>query len=140
MANKLKLGENHRRVVSVLLRGVERACNEIEAALSDSDSLLYRVSADLSVEQQQALRKMTDRVRAELARISSQIDLDVSVHSRRRRILALLSSSIVNLEESTPEKLRGYGELSAEAKTKLESEFARLLALLNEMESAIERT
>lgn len=140
MTSKLKLGENHRRVVSVLLRGVERACNEIEAALSDSDSLLYRVSADLSVEQQQSLRKMTDRVRAELARISSQIDLDVSVHSRRRRILALLSSSIVNLEESTPEKLRGYGELSAEAKAKLESEFASLLALLNEMESALERT
>ena len=139
MANKLKLGENHRRVVSVLLRGVERACDEIEAALGDSDGLLYRVSGDLSVEQQQALRKMTDRVRAELARISSQIDLDVSVHSSRRRILALLSSSIVNLEESTPEKLRGYGELSAEAKGKLESEFARLLALLNEMESAFER-
>ena len=140
MGNKLKLGENHRRVVSVLLRGVERACDEIEAALGDSDGLLYRVSADLSTEQQQSLSKMAESVRAELARIVSQIELDVSVHSRRRRILALLSSSIVNLEESTPEKLRGYGEISAEAKAKLESEFARLLALLNEMESAVERT
>ena len=139
MASKLKLGENHRRVVSVLLRGVERACNEIEAAVGDSDGLLYRVSADLSTEQQQYLSKMAERVRAELARITSQIELDVSVHSRRRRILALLSSSIVNLEESAPEKLRGYGELSAEARAKLESEFSRLLALLNEMESAIER-
>lgn len=139
MAAKLKLGENHRRVVSVLLRGVERACNEIEAALGDSDGLLYRVRADLSLEQQQSLRKMIERVRTELARITSQIELDVSVHSRRRRILALLSSSIVNLEESTPDKLRGYGELPSEAKAKLESEFTSLLALLNEMESALEK-
>ena len=139
MNTKLKLGENHRRVVSVLLRGVERACGEIEAALGDSDGLLYRVSADLNLEQQQSLRKMIERVRAELARIASQVELDVSVHSRRRRILALLSSSIVNLEESTPDKLRGYGELSAEAKSRLETEFARLLELLNEMESALDK-
>jgi len=138
MTAKLKLGENHRRVVSVLLRGVERACDEIEAALSDSDGLLHRVSADLTREQQESLRQMAERARSELARITSQIELDVSVHSQRRRILALLSSSIVNLEESTPDKLRGYGEISAEAKSRLEAEFARLLALLNEMESALE--
>lgn len=139
MSAKLKLGENHRRVVSVLLRGVERACDEIEAALADSDGLLHRVSADLTVNQQSSLRQMAKRVRSELARITSQIELDVSVHSQRRRILALLSSSIVNLEESTPAKLGGYGDLSAEAESRLETEFARLLALLNEMESALER-
>lgn len=139
MSAKLKLGENHRRVVSVLLRGVERACDEIEAALADSDGLLHRVSADLTVDQQSSLRQMAERVRSELARITSQIELDVSVHSQRRRILALLSSSIVNLEESTPAKLGGYGELSPEAESRLETEFAHLLALLNEMESALER-
>lgn len=139
MSAKLKLGENHRRVVSVLLRGVERACDEIEAALADSDGLLHRVSADLTVDQQSSLRQMAERVRSELARITSQIELDVSVHSQRRRILALLSSSIVNLEESTPAKLGGYGDLSAEAKSRLAAEFGRLLALLNGMESALER-
>lgn len=139
MSAKLELGENHRRVVSVLLRGVERACDEIEAALDDSDCVLYRVSGDISLEQQQSLRKMAERVRSEIARIASQIELDVSVHSRRRRIAALLSTSIVNLEESTPDKLRGYGELSAEAKSRLETDFTRLLALLNEMESALEK-
>lgn len=139
MSAKLKLGENHRRVVSVLLRGVERACDEIEAALADSGGLLHRVSADLTVNQQSSLRQMAERVRSELARITSQIELDVSVHSQRRRILALLSSSIVNLEESTPAKLGGYGDLSAEAKSRLAAEFARLLALLNGMESALER-
>lgn len=139
MANKLKLGENHRRVVSVLLRGVERTCDEIEAALGDSDGLLHRVSADLTRPQQESLRQTAERVRSELARITSQIELDVSVHSQRRRILALLSSSIVNLEESTPEKLRGYGELSTEAKSRIEAEFASLLVLLSEMESALEK-
>ena len=32
MSEKLQLGENHRRAVSVLLRGLERMCNEIESA------------------------------------------------------------------------------------------------------------
>ena len=138
MAAKLKLGENHRRVVSVLLRSIERACDEIEATLGDSGGLLHRVSADLTPEQQRELRRMAERVRAELAHIVSQIELDVSVHSCRRRIAALLSTNIVNLEESTPDKLRGYGELSAEAKSRLETEFTRLLELLNYMESLLD--
>lgn len=139
MSAKLKLGENHRRVVSVLLRGVERACDEIEASLDDSDGVLHRMKADLTSEQQTSLRQTTERVRSEIARVASQIELDVSVHSQRRRILALLSSSIVNLEESSPAKLGGYGELSTEAKSRLAAEFGRLLALLNGMESALER-
>lgn len=138
MAGKLKLGENHRRVISVLLRGIERACEEIDASLRDGDGIFYRVAGDLAGEQQHALRKMTERVRSELRRIVAGIELDVSAHSRRRKISALLSSSIVNLEESTPDKLRGYGELSSEAKARLETEFARLLELLNEMESLLD--
>jgi hypothetical protein len=138
MSVKLKLGENHCRVVSVLLRGLERACDEIDAALDDSDGLFRRVSDDLSATQRQTLQKMTEKVRAELRRIASEVELDVSVHSRRRRIRALLSTSIVNLEESTPDKLRGYGELSAEAKSRLQSDLNRLLDLLNAMEAALE--
>lgn len=138
MSAKLKLGENHRRVVSVLLRGLERACDEIDAALHDSDGLFRRVSDDLSSTQRQTLPKITEKIRAELRRISSEVELDVSVHSRRRRIRALLSTSIVNLEESTPDKLRGYGEMADEAKIRLQTEFKCLLDLLNAMESALD--
>ncbi|HLW83533.1 MAG TPA: hypothetical protein VKS20_15955 [Candidatus Acidoferrales bacterium] len=139
MPVKLKLGENHRRVVSVLLRGLERACDEIDAALHDSDSPFRRVNDDLTAAQRQTLQKMTEKVRAELRRISSEVELDVSVHSRRRRIRALLSTSIVNLEESTPDKLRGYGEMDDAAKIRLQTEFERLLDLLNAIESALDQ-
>jgi len=139
MGEKLKLGENHRRVVSVLLRGLEGTCDEIEATLEETAGVMRRVSEDLSLEQRDALRRMSAAVRSEIRRITSEIELDPAMNSRRRRIRALLSSAIVNLEESDPKKLRGYGFLAEEAARRLEDEFARLLTMLDEMAEIVER-
>ena len=100
MSEKLKLGENHRRVVSVLLRGLEQMCDEIEARLAEVPGVLRQVKSDLSHAQSAALREMTARVREEIRRLNTEIELDAAVRSPRRAILALLSASIVNLEES----------------------------------------
>lgn len=140
MSEKLKLGENHRRVVSVLLRGIEATCDEVEATLDETAGVMRRVSDDLSTEQSKALRRMSEAVRMEIRRISSEIELDPAMNSRRRRIRALVSSAIVNLEESDPKKLRGYGHLAEEAVKRLENEFAKLLKMLDEMAEAVERT
>lgn len=134
----LKLGENHRRVVSVLLRGLEGMCDEIETALDESAGILRHVSDDLPSGQREKLRRMSIGIRAEIRRLNSEIELDPAMNSRRRRIRALISSSIVNLEESDPKKLRGYGALSEEAVTRLQEEFERLLDMLREMAAVVE--
>lgn len=133
MSEKLKLGENHRRAVSVLLRGLEQMCEEIEARLGEVPGVLRQVKSDLSPAQGAALREMTARVRAEIRRLNAEIELDAAVRSPRRAILALLSASIVNLEESDSKRLRGYGSLASEAAARLDEEFNRLVALLEEM-------
>ncbi|MGH9730736.1 MAG: hypothetical protein ACRD4A_03475 [Candidatus Acidiferrales bacterium] len=107
MTQKLKLGENHRRVVSVLLRGLEQMCDEIEARLEEAPGVLRQVRSDLSAAQDTDLREMTARVREEIRRLNTEIELDAAIRSPRRAILALLSASIVNLEESDSKRLRG---------------------------------
>lgn len=138
MSEKLKLGENHRRVVSVLLRSLEQACDEIDASFRESPGTLRRIYDDLSPAQRSTLREMTQRVRGEIRRLASEIELDTSVGSQRRTVLALLSSSIVNLEESEPRKLRGYGSMSPEAEARLGKEFHRLVALFEQMAAIVE--
>ncbi|HEV2617201.1 MAG TPA: hypothetical protein VGU63_11400 [Candidatus Acidoferrales bacterium] len=138
MAQKLKLGENHRRVVSVLLRGLEQMCDEIEARLAEVPGVLRQVKSDVSPAQNTALREMTARVREEIRRLSTEIELDAAVRSPRRAILALLSASIVNLEESNSKRLGGYGALARESAARLDEEFSRLIVLLEEMTTIAE--
>lgn len=138
MSEKLKLGENHRRVVSVLFRGIEQACDEIDATFRESPGALRHVEDDLSSKQRFALREMTDRVRSEIHRLASEIELDTSIRSQRRTVLALLSSCIVNLEESEPKKLRGYGTMPPEVEARLSGEFQRLIDVLERMAAIVE--
>lgn len=138
MAEKLKLGENHRRVVSVLLRGLEQACDEIDATLRESPGALRLVRDDLTPAQHSALQQMTERIRGEIRRLAGEIELDTSVGSQRRTILALLSACVINLQESEPKKLGGYGEMSPEAEARLSSEFQRLIELLQQIAAIVE--
>lgn len=138
MIEKLELGENHRRVVSVLLRGIDRMCSEVEASLEESGGILQRVADDVSRLQKKELRQVTLRVRAEIGRVASEIALDTGVVSIRRKVSALISAGIVNIEESDPQKLRGYGPLSDLAMTRLQEEFARLHELLERMAAVLE--
>ena len=140
MAEKLKLGENHRRVVSVLLRGLEQACDEIEAAFRETPGLLDRIHDDLSADQRERLREMVRRVRSEIRRLAGEIELDASSRSQRRTILALLSASIINLEESDPKKLRGYGPMSPQAEARLSSEIQLLIEMFEQMSAIVEQT
>jgi hypothetical protein len=138
MAQKLELGENHRRVVSVLIRGIGRMCNDVEASLDESSSILERVLDDVSRNQKKELRRVTTRIRTEISRIVSEVALDTAVLSMRRNVSALVSASIVNIEESDPQKLRGYGPLSDSGMKRLQDEFGRLHALLDRMAAILQ--
>jgi hypothetical protein len=138
MTEKLQLGENHRRVVSVLMRGIDQMCGEVDAALEESSGILQRVLDDVSRTQKKELCNMTRSIRAEIGRVASDIELDTGVLSKRRKVSALISSSIVNVEESDPQKLRGYGPLSDSAVKRLQEEFGRLHTMLERMAAVLE--
>ena len=135
---KLKLGENHRRAVSVLLRQLEQMCGQLETLLVKPSGVLLRMEDDLAAEPAGALRELAGALRAEIERQVSEIELDVKHQSRRAAIRALLSTRWADLEDSKSSGLKGYGKLPAEASAKLDRELDRLMALVEEMITAIE--
>jgi hypothetical protein len=133
MTEKLKLGENHRRAISVLLREIERMCDAIDACLHAVPGPLHRLDDDLSASQRAKLARMTQNLRAELAQLEREIELDAARKSPRRAILALLSAQIVNLQESNAAGLRGYGPLTEAATRKIDAATEQLILRLEEM-------
>lgn len=132
-AARLKLGENHQRVVSVLLRGVEQMCDLISGWLERRSGVLVRLDDDVPGPQCERLRVLVDEVRGELRRIAGDIELQPTAESPRRSIRALVSAMAVELEERRSPRLEGYGPLSDAAKTKIDAEIDRLLARLERM-------
>ena len=128
----LKLGENHRRVVSVVLRGVEQMCDEIDSWLEKKPGVLFRVQNDLTAEQREALQALTPRLRDELRRLQGEIELGAAAQSVRGAVVALLSANIVNVEDTDASYLAGYGHLPEGAGQKINGEFKRLLGILEE--------
>lgn len=137
-AKKLQLGENHRRVVSVLMRRVEMVCEGILQDLDRKSGLLYSLEDDLAPEHARKLRELAEKLRKEVARVESEISLDPAVRSRKRSIAARISSAIIDLEEVGGSGLRGYGAVSKELEQALDEKFARLTAVLQEMERVAE--
>jgi hypothetical protein len=137
---KLQLGENHRRVVSVLIRRVEAACEGILQDLDRRSGLLHSVQDDVSPEQAKKLRELAGKLRAEVERVESEVRLDPAVRSRKRSIAARVSSAIIDLEEVSGSALRGYGEMPKELEQALAEKFARFIAVLQEMERIAEST
>ncbi len=139
-SEKLRLGENHRRVVSAVLRRVEATCSEVTAWLERCSGLLQHLRDDISPGQAQELRSLAARLRAEVARVHEEVILDLGEQSRARGIAAAISLARVEVEEVMTPGLRGYGHLHREIEAALDVRFARLPDCLETMSDVVEPT
>jgi hypothetical protein len=137
-SEKLRLGENHRRAISVLLRGIEQMGEDIRWWMERNPGLFFEIGNDLPAENAEKLRWLLDSLHGELERIAGQIELDVQERSRKRAIRALITAYIVHLEESTSSRLQGFGYLPREDCERLDAEIARLTEILEEMLRVVE--
>jgi hypothetical protein len=138
-ARKLKLGDNHRRALTVLLAGVEEACAELGVLLKRAPGRLVHVEDDLTSAQRQRLGELSDRLRCELSSVSEGILLDPVSKSRRRSIVALLTAQLIYLEETAASGMKGYGRLADDARQQISRELKRLMATLEEMISVVQQ-
>ncbi len=134
------LGENHRRVVSAVLRRVEATCGEVITWLERPCGLLQRLRDDVSAGQAQQLRSLAAQLRAEVTQIHEEVTLDPGEQSRVRAISAALSLTRTEIEEVMTPGLRGYGYLPREIEDALDAKFARLLDCLETMSRVVDRT
>lgn len=128
-----ELGENHRRVLSAVLRGVENACRGIGDWLDRPSGELLRVEDDLTPAQKERLREVIAHLREEIRRLRRELGLERSAQSRRRAILAMLSATIVNLEDTDSTRLAGYGKLTNDTGARIDRELQGPITLLEQM-------
>jgi hypothetical protein len=129
-SKKLELGENHRRVVSAVLRRVEHTCDEVLEWLERPGGDLLRFEEDLSPGQAAELRAEVSRLREEARRVEEELVVDAAFQSRARAVAASISLTRVELEEVLTPGLRGYGALHPQVEAALDAKFGRLLAHL----------
>jgi hypothetical protein len=137
-SQKLELGENHRRVVSAVLRRVEATCDEVVAWLERSGGELHQLSDDVSPAHAAALRAMVARLREETHVVQNELVVDASVQSRARGIAASVSLTRIEIEEILTPGLRGYGALAPNTEATLDEKFRRLLVCLEAMNKIAE--
>lgn len=130
---KLELSENHRRVVSAVLRRVESTCDEIVVCLDSPGGDLRQFQDDISPKLANELRGLVDQLKEETRRIENEMLVNVSVQSRARGIAASVSLTQIEIQEVLTPGLRGYGPLPRETEAALDAKLARLLACLAKM-------
>jgi len=135
---RLALPENHRRIVSAVLRHVEAMCDQVLDWMVQPSSGLRQRSNDLSKDQTDEMRALVERLRQELRSVQMELTVDRVVQSRSRAIAASISHCRVEIEEVLTPGLRGYGPLSAETELALDAKFARLLSSLHAMSNVVE--
>ncbi|MGB9464575.1 MAG: hypothetical protein WBR10_05640 [Candidatus Acidiferrum sp.] len=137
---KLALGENHRRVVSAVIRRVETTCDEVLGWLERPGGALRQLEEDVAPKQADELRMLVSKLWEETRRVQDELVIDPSVQSRARGIAASVSLTRTEIEEILTPGLRGYGALPAEMESALDKKFARILACLQAMGVIAERS
>lgn len=137
---KLALGENHRRVVSAVVRRVETTCDEVIGWLERPGGDLRTLEDDVAPKQADELRVLVRRLREETRRVQNELVIDPSVQSRARGIAASVSHTRTEIEEILTPGLRGYGALAPEMEAALDKKLARILACLQAMGEIAERS
>ena len=130
---KIKLGQNHRRAVSAVLREIESLCITVEQWVDRQGGLFLVPEEDLAPGQKAGLRRLVGELRAELQQCDNLMTLDHSRQSRRRALAALLSTAVADLEDTDASRLRSYGPLTKEAAARIDERMQRLIAVLDQM-------
>ena len=137
---KLSLGENHRRVVSALLRRIESTCDEVMEWLRRPSGNLLQFTDDVTPKHADELRALVSGLREENGRVRAELLADASVQSRARGIAASVSLTRIEIEEVFTPGLRGYGPLPPEMEAALDAKLRRLLTYLEAMSAIAERS
>jgi len=130
---KMDLGENHRRAVSVLMRGLERACDDAVALLEYPSNLLMEVKYDVTPSQDRDLRALFARLKKEIQNFAAKMELEKVTMSRCRSIAAIASAALIDLQEVEDSGLKGYGPLPKDAERMLAEQAGRMAKILQEI-------
>ena len=132
------VSDNHRRILSVRLRLLEEDCfNLLDLFHAQARSVCER--PPLQGEKAEEFRELSADLRAVIAGMKAELQLEPAQLDPQRVARALLTSMSVAIEELYPEYLHGYGKVPAALASYLRSRVQEMLAIMKKISRALER-
>lgn len=130
------VSSSHRRALSVRLRLLEEGGAQLLGLFQNTDGILLS-HRGLPREKEAGLATQTDHLRARIARAKLDLGLETARRDATREADALITAMTVNIEESLPRYLKGYGPVPPPLGEYLEELVAELLEIMREIRRAL---
>jgi hypothetical protein len=131
------VSSSHRRAISVRLRLLEEAASQLLDLFGDSDGIL-RSRRGLPEARKAEITVQVNRLRSIIAQAKVDLDLETSRRDAAREADATIAAMVVNIEETLPRYLKGYGAVPTPLAQYLERLVAGLLEVMRETRQILE--
>lgn len=137
--NKIILGNNHKRSLSVVARHIEKSLDDIEDLLTNErrDKLTEKIITTTDENTRKKLLILTKLIREKNEQMFYDLELNAYNYYDDRILRSNISHIWTLLCDSTPEKLKNYGDLSDEQVKLINTHVNNLLETVNKMQDII---
>jgi hypothetical protein len=130
------VSSNHRRALSVRLRLLEEASGQLLSLFQSTEGILL-TRQGLPGEKQAEIAVQAGRLRALIARAKVDLGLETAHRDAAREADAVISAMTVNIEETDPRYLKGYGPVPPPLGEYLEELVKQLLEIMGQIRRAL---
>ncbi len=133
------LNESQRRALAVRLAGIDRDLRRLLDVLEHppAESRMTRYVDPLTVSSDQVRARIAP-IQRDIQQMADELRLPFQEEAVRRSLRAALLLDEVGLEEITPSRLRGYGDVDAATADYLDRRLSRLRALLQQLRNLLD--
>ncbi|MFZ0456489.1 MAG: hypothetical protein WCE54_19675 [Ignavibacteriaceae bacterium] len=137
--NKVKLPDNHRRSLSVTAHHIENSIDIIEKLFKNKskDKLTEKIVYSLNDEIKNKILELLSLIRIKNETMFYELELNVYNSYEERIVRSNIGHIWALLCDSTPESLKGYGEISSQQAESIKLHVNSLLETVDEIQSII---
>ncbi|MGH7780767.1 MAG: hypothetical protein ACREQR_13160 [Candidatus Binataceae bacterium] len=133
--------ESHLRRLSVTMRLLEDALQEVTTSLVDPTELIMTTfEQDVPPTAWPEILSDARRLREEIRVVRGFYHLEPQVISNRRRFNAKLSLLSIDLTEATSKYLRAYGEVPEPERRGLDDQIEKMIAMVENLSNLVNRS
>ena len=137
--NKIKLPENYRRSLSVTSHHIENSIDTVEELLKDKrkDKITDKIIYSLNDEIKNKILELIDLIRIKNEKMFNELELNTYTSFDERIVRSNIGHIWTLLCDSTPESLKGYGDISNQQAESIKFHVNSLLETIDEIQSII---
>lgn len=138
MSDKISLPPNHKRVISVTARLLEKELDDLESLiLNNQNRLTKRINKTLSSDQRENILNIVKKVKVKNEEMFRKFDLDFEKLNEYQVVYSKVSYLITILTDSTSKGLKGYGKLEKESAGMLDDYMKDMISNFDNIESLL---